>query len=52
MVSAGFSDMYVLNVGILFLSDWKLITRFVTSGCFRTCGTARKLEVGVDVSVG
>ena len=51
-MSAGFSDMCVLKVGILFFSDWKLITRFVTSDCFRPCGAARFLGVGVDVSAG
>ena len=47
-MSAGFSDMY----GLVFLSDWKLIIRFVTSDYFRPCGAARILEVGWDVSGG
>ena len=46
MMSAGFSDMSLLNVGILFLRDWKLITRFGTSDCFQPCGASRFLGVG------
>ena len=38
MMSAGATDSVVLKRGILFLRDWKLITRFVIGELFRPCG--------------
>ena len=38
IMSAGATDSVALNVGILFLRDWKLITRFVIGVLFRPCG--------------
>ena len=38
MMSAGVTDSAALNNGILFLRDWKLMTRFVIGVLFRPCG--------------
>ena len=37
-MSPGATDCVALNMGILFLTDWKLITRFVIRVLFRPCG--------------
>ena len=50
-MSAGATDKYALNIGILFLSDWKLTIRVVTEEEFRSCGKGGSVLVEVGFVV-